>query len=119
MRLLPESLDLAIKPTHYRLKEVTISYNPLKYKIIIAIGFLSGETFNEIGILESVNLSFASIELALTQAANAGKLDGGKSKETRLQEILDTQAIVDTFTYACIEDLHTLGIIELPRYYTY
>lgn len=120
MRLLPSPSELPIKPTHYRLKELTINYEAnLKYKVVIAIGFLVEGVFNEITSIEIINMAVPLIQQLLQQAEIAGKLEGGKDAATRLADIATTQAVIDEFLYQCISDLHELNIIELPRYFTY
>lgn len=120
MRLLPSPAELPIKPTHYRLKELTISYEAsLKYKVIISIGFVVDEVFNEITTIEIINMAVPLIQQVLQQAEVAGKLEGGKDAATRLADIANTQAVIDEFLYECVTDLHELNIIELPRYFAY
>lgn len=120
MRLLPSPPELPIKPTHYRLKELTINYeSSLKYKVLISIGFVVDEIFNEITTIEIINMAVPLIQQLLQQAESAGKLAGGKDAATRLADIANTQAVIDEFLYQCISDLHELNIVELPRYFTY
>jgi len=120
MRALPTPPEIPIKPTHYRLKELTISYEAnLKYRVVISIGFLVDEVFNEVTTIEVINMAVPLIAQLLQQAEAAGKLEGGKNAVTRLADIATIQTVIDEFLYQCIGDLHELNIIELPRYFTY